>query len=279
VTSLLDNNDRSPALRGALAGVFCGPADNLQIASWNSLAAVTALTITGRFLTVEGAVVDIQEQHVPLTNRTIKTTLHALGEGWLLDLSIVSNGAPLMGQVFVRATLVRGLSGTVTPIKTLAQGYCNAIQRLAFPGSPIVTSTQAPGAIVSVDGVDPAAGAECSVTVPTGARWRLLAFRCALITSAVVANREPALNFSDGVNTFAAYPAGAAHAATTTRIYSWTRGAIRAAAGVSGDSVIPIGDLWLPAGFVISTVTANFDVGDNWQFPRLLVEEVLEAAA
>ena len=77
--------------------VYITEADNLQVTTWNVSIGATSVSITGRFLGVDGRIVDLAETHTPNTDRTSKSTIHALGEGWLLNLNIASNGAPLKG--------------------------------------------------------------------------------------------------------------------------------------------------------------------------------------
>lgn len=258
---------------------YCTAADNLQISSWCSSSGVTALKITGRFLTCEGRIVDIVERHAPNTDRTIKSTVHGLGEGWLLDLRIESDGAPFIGQVFARASIVRGLSGNVTPLNVLCCGVLNAVQPLAFPGSPITTTLAQPGILRSVAGTDPAAGVEISETVPTGARWRLQAIAFSLVTDATAVNRETSITFDDGTTVVSVAPSSANQAQSVTRRYSGNIAGVRGAAATAAEIAIALPDVKLPAGSRIKTVTINLAGGDNYGAPQMLVEEWLEGAA
>lgn len=272
--------DSAIALMKEPHAVFLTSADHLRISSWNSLSTVTTLTLTGRFLTLRGEIFDFQDRHTPNTDRTIATSLISVGAGWLLDVRAVSNGAPLIGQVFVRVEVVRGRSGGVTPLKVLCQGCCNAVQALAWPGSPIVTTIERPGALRSITGTNPAAGAESSETVPTGARWRLLSYYIELITSAAAGSRRPMLIVDDGTNVEAYVPHEWNVGASSTARFTFAPG-LRALSGIGtvpAPMMIPDVTVLL-AGHRVRTDTLAFDAGDNYAAPQLLVEEWLEAAA
>jgi hypothetical protein len=260
-------------------GVYCTAQDNLRLTSWCSSAGVTQILVTGRFLSITGDLIDLSEAFTPATDRTLTTAVRALGEGWLLDLSIATNGSPTLGQAFVRAEIVRGFSGTVTPLKVLCQGRCNAVQRLAFPGSPIVTSIDGPGILRSITGTDPAAGAEISETVPAGARWRLHSLRATLTTDANPANRGVVLVFDDGVNAWGGVGTNFSQVASTAFTYNWGTGGQTSATTSPGVTVSMPNRVWLPAGARIRTATGAIQVGDNWSAPQYEVEEWLEGAA
>jgi len=265
-------------LRNAGA-VYVDTPDNLQITSWCSNAGVSVLNIVGRFLTLDGQVVEIADRHAPNTNRTIKTSVINMGDGWLLDLSITSDGAPLVGQVFVRAALVRGRSGALSGQSVLCQGFCNAVQALAFPGSGVVTSLERPGALRSITGTDPAAGVEISETVPVGARWRLITAEAILVTSAAVANRVVTWRYDDGANEYGLAGSNFAQAASATVRYCvGPFGGFGQVGGAQHQHAIPPQMIML-AGHRMKTSTASIDVGDNWSAPQMLVEEWLEASA
>lgn len=125
-----------------------------------------------------------------------------------------------------------------------------------------------------VRGQAPAAGAEASVVVPGGVVWLPYTFRITFSTSAVVATRQPQVTYSDGnvvfmrsrnANTFAASLNAdldyfeAAH-------FAGTSGATTASHG--NLPVIP-----LLANYVIATLTAAIDAGDQYGAPILYVAE------
>jgi hypothetical protein len=96
---------------------------------------------------------------------------------------------------------------------------------LAFPGVPIASPLDGGGALRSIAGTTPGAGAEISETVPTGARWELLAFQATFVTSAAAANRVPQLTLDDGTTVYFRLGAALNQAASLTQRRSWFQGA------------------------------------------------------
>jgi len=262
----------------AAHGIDVGGDEFLLVTSINALASVR-ITISGRMLTREGRLTPFVDQHIANSDRTAATSAIRLGEGWLQEITAIATGAaPTLGQTFLRVDLVRGDGPGQTVHATLLQGTVTAAQRLAWPGSPIDTTLESPGALRSIGGTDPAAGAEISETVPAGARWRLQSLRAAFVTDATAANREVAIVFDDGTNTYAEAHSGVNQAASLTRQYTAAVGGVRGAAATGTGILLAIPSVILPAGHRIRTSTTNLQAGDNWGAPRLLVEEWLEGA-
>lgn len=251
----------------------------LLITSLASLSSV-ALTISGRMLDVNGFVVPFSDQHVANSDRTAATSVIRIGEGWLTDVTAIVTGAsPQIAQAFVRVDVARGDGSPRNILATLLQGNLNAAQRLAWPGTPIMSTLIAPGALRSITGTDPAANTEVSEAVPTGARWRLHHFLVTLVTDANVASRQTTLIIDDGTNTFYRAQASATQPAGTTRNYVVYPAGIAPATN-SPDLILPTTPgLLLPAGARLRTSTALIQAGDNYGAPQLLVEEWLEGVA
>lgn len=250
--------------------------DHLRVTSFGSVASVV-LSVEGRFLTPEGAIEVFAERHVPNSDRTSASTLFSRGPGWLLDCQVrASAGTPRRGQVFVLLEVVRGLSGGVTPHATLLQGYVTDTSRLAFPGSLHEAMSSGRGALRSITGTNPGAGAEVSETVPTNARWRPHAFQVTLVSSSVAANREVALVFDDGATAMIRVPSGVSHVASTTLLYSAFHHAPRNTVAQDTARNLPLPRVDLQGGSRVTTVTANIDPLDNYGAPQLLVEEWTE---
>jgi hypothetical protein len=150
-------------------GFYFAGDDNLQVTVFNALASV-AVRIAGRFLHADGRVEPFVHRLVPTSNRVASPFTARLGVGWLLSVqATVSAAAPLTGQAFVVLSVVRGQSGGQEDLATLAAGYVSAANRVAWPGSPVLNSLEGGGALRSITGTTPGAGAEISETVPTGA--------------------------------------------------------------------------------------------------------------
>jgi len=261
----------------ALGGAHYLTADSdLRIDSFNSAAGVT-LTIAVRMLGLDGQLVSIALPHTPLTTRLIKTENFRLREGWLLSAQVfASAGTPKRGQCFVRLSLIRGLTGAISSEATILQSYVQDTTAPAFPGSPIVHSSEGPGVLRTIVGTNPAVGVEIAETVPTNARWRLQAFRFQLVASGTVANRRPTLIIDDGANEIWRQNSNVDQTAGQTSVYE-------AAPGVSFSTIdvrtyslpLPIG-LVLAEGYRIRTSTAAIDAGDDYAAPIYSVEEWIE---
>lgn len=260
-------------------GVFLRRDELVRVTSFNALASV-ALTIRTRVLNPAGCVVDSADAQTPNTDRSAKTSLVRVDEGWLLDGQVsVSGAAPLLGQTFVVVEVVRGESTAAVPSRVLAAGYVTAKQPLLFPGRTIGSSHDGQGALRMITGTAPGAGVDLSETVPTGARWELIAFLGVLTTSATVANRIPVLVIDDGANVFYEDVAGGNETAGAAWNNCWAQGSPRAfAAGVLlMNGFLPV-DNRLGAGFRIKTVTVALQAADQWSAPKYLVREWIEGA-
>lgn len=259
-----------------LGGVYVRGDDQVRVTSFNAAAGVT-LAIEGRFLGQDGFPNVFAERHVPNTDRSAGTSTFSIGEGFLLNLMVrASGGSPRRGQCFVLLELVRGRGATLTPMMGLLQGYVTDTSRVFWPGMPAAESASGPGNIRSVTGTNPAAGAEISETVPTNARWRLMALGATLVTSAAVGNRTPTLVVDDGAAEIGGSYTNLNHTASTTIRYMFgDTGTAPTQAG--GRSLGPLfGPIVLPAGARIRTVTASIDVADDWGAPTMLIEEWIE---
>jgi len=191
---------------------------------------------------------------------------------------VVVTGAPLYGQTWIRVDVVRGLTGAVEPLATLMQGCITATQKIAFPGSEMYSTLERPGAIRTITGTNPAANTEVLETVPTGARWRLLALTVRLVNDATVANRLPILILDDGLASMAWSAVTSAMTAGAQWQATWgTYGVTIAPTSLGSIAALPDG-LVLLAGHRIRTNTLNFQAGDEYGAPQLTVEEWLEGA-
>jgi hypothetical protein len=200
--------------------IYCTGEDNLRLTTFNGTAGVI-LALEGRFMRCDGVVVPIVETHTPNTDRTSKTSLVTLAEGYLGNVQLrATSGSPIAGKCFAIVELVRGRAGAVQPLATLLEGYVSDVQRLAWPGSPLRSSVDTPGVSSVITGTDPAANAECSDTVPTGARWEVLSWMALLVTDANVINRTVALIIDDGVSLLWSCDASGTQAASLTRNYN-----------------------------------------------------------
>lgn len=264
----------APSLAGG-APLFMAFEDAIKISVANGLAGVTA-TVTGRFLPLGQAhAVPFRFDLVPTTDRAATTKIFDPGEGWLLECSVVvSAGAPQIGQAFAVLSIVRGLGSAALELSTLASGDITTTARVAYPAGGVRSPLDGGGAIRSITGAVPAAGAEISEAVPANARWEVLAFAATLVTAVAVANRRPLLRVDDGANEFVASPMGVDQVASTTFTYDWFPGAPVSTVAVSLRFTAPLPTgLAIGPAFRLRTLTSGIQGADQWSAPQYLVRE------
>jgi len=251
--------------------------DNLRVTSVNALPGVT-LRINLRFLSRDRVIKATSLVHTPNSNRTVKSQDYALGDGFVMNVTVNAEGAsPLIGQTFVMVQLIRGLTGATIVLGTLLAGPVTSTQGLGWPGSPIVTSVESGGYVRFINGATPAAGAEISETVPTGARWEVINFQGTLVTVAGGSNRLPALSFTQpGWGPFVSFNPGSGAPSSTTKFF-WAQGMALATVIAAGFPMggIPSPTLLLP-GATLATFTANIAAGDQWSAAFYVVREYLD---
>jgi len=129
----------------------------------------------------------------------------------------------------------------------------------------------------AITGADPAAGADINEAVPAGKWWKLLSVKFTLATSAVAANRRPALVLEDGAAVeFWRWRTGVDQAASLTRTYQFLTSLSTEVdrSTTFNELYEPLDeDLVLPPGGRVKTVTQAKDAGDNYGAPVLYVVE------
>ncbi|MGB2711404.1 MAG: hypothetical protein WBC33_07790 [Conexibacter sp.] len=251
--------------------------DALRLTAHNSQAGAV-VAVHYRMKRRDGSLVAHAQPLALTSDRAANTLEFPIGEGYLLNVSVfASSGAPRRGQTFVRLQVIRGLAAAAIVLGTLVQGYVTGNQDRAWPGSPIEGATNGDGYVRHVTGTDPAAGINMNESVPTGARWRLLAFVSTLLTDANVANRRPLLGLSVSGQTRVRVPAPATIPASTQTNFWWALDLIGATANGTVDIVTGLPDApVLLAGDIINVQVSGFQAGDDWAAPAFAVEEWLE---
>lgn len=257
-----------------------GEDDNLRIESANSLAGVV-LAIQGRRLTPAGAIEPFAFVHTPNTDRSVKTQDYKLGQGALLNLTIFAqSGAPKIGQTYVSARFIRGLTGATIVLGTLLGNYCTAAQHLAYPGSPIESSIAGGGYFRTVQGTVPAAGGSVIETVPTGARWEVISALTIFASDATVATRRPFFVIDAGAADLFVVPSPGTIGASSSLYAQWAQGmtlgatvsALRAFNGIPMGNRLAAGERW-------KVHAENMQAGDQFTFVNYHVREWLEVSA
>ncbi len=251
--------------------------ERLRVVSANSLTGVR-LKIQARFIDRGGTIQANSWDHVPNTDRSIRSDDVELGTGALLNLTVFAGtGAPLVGQTFVMVQLVRGVGAAAIVLGTLLAGYVTATQALGWPGSPIESSIAGGGYVRTITGTTPGVGQDISETVPTGARWELLAVWARLFTSAAVANRFAVFTVFDPANHLVQSAHPNAQVASAQGQYSWANGfnAQLVTATLVYQAPLPM-HLAILAGQKFTITLINQDAGDQWDPPYFTVREWLE---
>ena len=249
--------------------------DFISISALTSVAGAQ-VTVVLRLLRADGTIVPMQQVLNPASNRTTTFTSLPLYEGFLLGCTVLSTGSPVVrGQLFVRVILARGNAGSILSTQVLLSGYCNGLDFPSWPPGNYEPARSGQGAIRSITGTVPGAGAEITETVPSPGAWRVIAFTYSLTTSAAVANRNPTLVVDDGANTLVRVTPPAVQTASSIVTYSWAAGMPN---GTLSSAVqpgpFPVG-LFIDSGFRIRTQTVAMQAGDQYSAPQYLVEEWL----
>jgi hypothetical protein len=211
----------------------------------------------------------VSHDHTPSTDRTLSSSVISITGSPIYLTARSSVSGIKRGQCYVRVSL--RIEGVI--VATLFAGYVDGTTAVAFPNGKIEDSLSGFGFFRSITGTDPAAGAEVSETVPTGALWKLHSLTVTLVCDATVANRQPKLRFDD-LSNFVFYGGfGANSVAGETSQLAWAAVGAVAASSYSGRlNQLPF-DFKLLAGYRIRTNTSTIQAGDDYGAPQLYVEE------
>lgn len=255
--------------------------DNLRVITVGAVGGITC-EVHGRFLDVASSTVLPFRYTIPVSsNRTVTQQDFPLGLGYILNLTAFTTGtpAPILGQAYVLVQLIRGLGGATVLLSTLFAGYITNTQPLGWPGSAITPSTVGEPTLRAITGTTPAPGAEVSETVPSGARWEVVAFRAIFATSGAAGTRFPVLLAPAPASSgfLSIQPVG--QAPGTQADYTWAPGMAltNEATAIRFQQSLPTRTLLL-AGHKITTSTLNLAAGDQWGPVQYTVREWLEVS-
>jgi hypothetical protein len=249
--------------------------DVLKLSVVNAFAGIS-VAIHFRLLDRKGRIVANRYTFVPTTDRSLTTTEFGIGEGYLLNVSVFTEGVSEAGGTYVRLQVIRGRGAAATVLGTIVQGYVTTSQDLAWPGSPIERADEGAGYYRIVTGTTPAAGSTWSETVPTGATWEPIAIACQLVASAAVATRSILLSIqvASGEHLFDVRAPSDITAGQTGHFF-WAPGASQAdyVSGTGGIvTCLPIG-LRVIESNVIQAISTNLQAGDQYSEIKLSVRE------
>ena len=255
--------------------IYVRDEDDLRVGVQTALSGLV-IGVSGMMMNADGETSKFTVTVAPTSNRVETVVSNNIGSGWILHAQAhVISGTVTPRSVYVTARIV---SNTGTPAVPMAMLFAGYLSDHPFPAYPTATEDgqlEQQGNLRSVTGTDPAAGSECSDTVPANARWRLISWRAALVTDANVATRQVHLVIDDGTLILANYPAGTTQIASLTRNYNGLDiGVVPALTDV--EIYIPTNfPVLLAAGSRITTVTTSIQATDNYGAPQMLVEEYL----
>jgi hypothetical protein len=250
----------------------------LRLNAWCSVAGVT-LALRSRFLrSGDGELVDSGDQLTPTSNRALATIDVQLSAGFPLNVQVFAiAGTPIVGQCFVQVHIVAGRGPAAVVLATVLQGYITATQALSWPGSPLQNSLDGAGALRAVSGPVPGVDAEVNVTVPAGARWRLLAWRITLSTSAVAGTRFVAVQvLNSGFLTYTSAPAISVAPSLNVSISIAPTLPVGVDAA-NGLYTLPApSEVWLVSNDQFGTFTSGFGAGDQYTSNLYVVREWID---
>jgi hypothetical protein len=252
--------------------------DDQLITSFIGTQTNSGVTINLRILGLDGLIHPMLINVPSNNNQTAAIRTFPLMEGFLLSAAAFLGGLPTTSTpTFISAGIGRAPFTAQSVYFTLFSGYLYNSQPLSYPEMPPIRQSDATPWYKSFSWGAPAAGADFSVTIPVGQRWRVVSCSGLLTTAVAVANRDVTLVIDDGANVMAQIPAGFALLASLTNQYTFADSCVQSAA-FNAVSVAPLpSNLILTAGMRVRTVTANIQAADQWSVGFLHIGEVFES--
>ena len=263
-----------------IPGILIGETDALFLRSWSSIA--VGLSLRGK-VRYRGESRTVHLDHDTLSTRLEDSDVRSLNEyaGGVLESLVVvkttGEAAIDRGRTWVNFG-IQDESGQFDEeliLALLGADYYYDGHPPAWPPVVLESPLDGRGFIRNITGTDPAAGAEASETVPTGATWKLRSWLDVFTTDVTVANRFPQVVLDDGTTIFWRSRVHAAQAASTSNVeYQKALGDshLDAASNISQfHSLLPASQLL--AGYRIRTTTTAIVAGDDYASPEFQVEE------
>ena len=252
--------------RGLVASSFqyyLSGAENLRLEIYSFTAAVQ-VDVAYRFWREDDRSIQIAKQSFSsLTYLATVGRNYKLDAGALLGVRVSTPNTTInYGHLFVRAQIIRGLEGGTEVLGTLLQGYINAENDRAWPGSPIEQFKDAPGVPTDIGWTN--LGTSVEATIASKQRFRFLGGRVRLTTSAVVANRT-VYAVTRGTSGLVTWTAGAPAVQTASQLvyYSIGSGSQAASAPTVPTMVIPFpAAMDLGPGAKVEFGCINIQAGD-----------------
>lgn len=251
--------------------------DRLWLRVRNAVPGVV-VSVFARHVEPNGRVQLLRFDLTPASDRSESFATFDLGDGYLLSLAVVASaGAVQRGQCFVQVGLLRDAAAARVLSALLVSDYLASAGALGWPGGLIRSSLDGPGHMIQFTPANPAAGADFTITVPAGARWRVNVGRLIFVTSAAVAARRMVLVLDDGALVYFEQDTFETQPASSSDSYCFTAYGFLAAALVTLHMVPMPPDLVMPAGHRLRSVVQNIQAADQISAIHFLIEEWVEA--
>jgi len=249
------------------------PDDYLIVGVQNSKSGVT-LQVGLRIWGPDGSFVGGTTLITPTSDRALHYTAIPLPYGYLAAVAVVATaGAPQRGQCYASLRVARGPTSAFLTWWHLGADYVTAAQGPTWPPGRIITPTEGRGLIYDLAIARAIAGSEWSITVPTGAIWRVLDFAQELNTSGTAATRRIRVQWNINSNRFHTQVSGSTQTAGQDLVYYWGAGVSEEHTNGSAVQLdFPLG-IFLPAAWTLQSSTIALDAGDTWLGGEILVEE------
>lgn len=256
-------------------GKFVTDLDYLELRAFSSRNCT--LEYSGEVVIEDGVRVFQQTQQVLTGDRLLKTGTHKLPVGLLTHWQCrIFTGSVRVGQVFVKANLVRVANEIRTRRAVLFSGYPDQSTDLVFPWGSLQPSLSGFGALRNVIGTMPAPGAEIVEISPTNAHWRVVGFRATLTTSADVADREVTLQTGALFGDKLIIPSPLVQKKSEVRMYHWMVNAPNYV-GVGNHHVIFFPEYpGLAQQVTLQTHTEGLQALDEWSDVEINAREWIE---
>jgi len=252
-----------PATRFTISGVqppavgYLGPSDQLSVSvlspnvPFNFNLALRYLDLVGN---VQPLLTNLQG---PATGAKPAIVPIQLAEGFLL--SAVAFGTTVQrGQCWVQFMVVRQQAAAADVVaEVMLQGYVSTTDTIAWPGSPIVSSLEGPGALLTYAGGGGGLATPVTITVPPGVRWRLKGISFTVAYSPIPGQANANVQVLDAAGNVVAIAGAFWESVEASNIVSF--GAASQLLTIGG--IVPGGlpvDCWAGAGYqIVGTMGLN----------------------
>ena len=243
-----------------------GAAFSLRITSQSTLAnilIIRGMTSEGSFAFMHTTTGDSQQsiQEFRMTDVPIWVTV--------MD----KDGTIIPGQTYITLSVV--INGDI--LFELCSGLVYRQKSISWPYNNSQDMRPLGGQILSTGSSNPAAGAEASLTVPSGQIWRLIAMDITLVNAATAGSRRVHFEITMAGNTTIHLISPTDQIISETKIYSCANHSIPTVNGHSNDILVGLpANIFLRADDTIETATVNLAAGDNFGALNITVEQFFD---